>query len=85
MGNWKLHLQCVEKMIPYFHASGHFPHAKSCHLTHLYLNDMTNIQFKMTADEQLRFINESDFTIRRTNQFWSGNRSDMTIEKTCVQ
>jgi len=25
MGNWKLHLQCVEKMIPYFHASGHFP------------------------------------------------------------
>lgn len=81
LGNsqWILHLQCVKKMIPYFHASGHFPHAKSCYL---YLNYMTNIQFKMTADEQLRFINESNFTIRRTNQFWSGNWSDMTIEQT---
>jgi len=39
----------------------------------------------MSADEQLRFINESNFTIRRTNQFWSGNCSDMTIEQTLMR
>lgn len=31
-GNWHLHLQCVQEMLPYFHASGHFLYAKSCHL-----------------------------------------------------
>lgn len=78
MGNLKLHLQCVEKMIPFFHASGHFRYAKSCLL---HLNYMASIQFKMTTDEHLRFVNESYFTIRRTNQFRSGNWSDMTIEQ----
>ena len=28
-GDWKLHLHCIRKMIPYFHAAGHFPYAKS--------------------------------------------------------
>lgn len=82
MGNWKLHLQSVEKMIPFFHASGHFSYAKSCHLC---LNDMENVQSKITVDEYERFVNESDFTIRRTNQFWSRNWSDMTIEQTLMR
>ncbi|GBP81140.1 hypothetical protein EVAR_88238_1 [Eumeta japonica] len=32
MGDWKAHLNCVKEMLPYFHASGHFPYAKSAHL-----------------------------------------------------
>lgn len=32
-----------------------------------------NMQFKMANEEQLRFVDENNFTIRRTNQFWSGN------------
>lgn len=36
--NWNLHLECTKKMIPYFHASGHFLYAKS---SHLYLQDMS--------------------------------------------
>ncbi|GBN55532.1 hypothetical protein AVEN_51159-1 [Araneus ventricosus] len=34
MGDWQAHLNCVKEMIPYFHASGHFPYTKS---TYLYL------------------------------------------------
>ncbi|KAJ8887395.1 hypothetical protein PR048_013610 [Dryococelus australis] len=29
-GNSKLHLECVQNLIPYFHSVGHFPYAKSC-------------------------------------------------------
>jgi len=32
IGDWKFHLQCVQKIIPYFHASGHFPYAKASHI-----------------------------------------------------
>lgn len=28
-GDWSLHLYCVKKMIPHFHAAGHLPYAKS--------------------------------------------------------
>lgn len=41
MGNWKAHLNCVKEMLPYFHASGHFPYAMSAHL---YLQDMQQLQ-----------------------------------------
>jgi hypothetical protein len=40
MGDWQAHLNITE-MRPYFHASGHFPHAKSAHL---YLQDMLQLQ-----------------------------------------
>lgn len=41
MGDWKAHLNCVKEMLPYFHASGHFPYAKSAHL---YLQDVEQLQ-----------------------------------------
>lgn len=43
-GDFELHLKCVEQMIPYFHASGHFLYAKSAHL---YLQDMTKLEEKL--------------------------------------
>lgn len=30
MGDWKLHLTCVQRMIPYFHGSEHFPLGQIC-------------------------------------------------------
>lgn len=39
----------------------------------------------MTKDEYVKFIDQSNFTIRRTNQFWSGNFTDMTIEQTLMR
>lgn len=31
-GNWDLHLDTIQRMLPFFHASGHFLYAKSAHL-----------------------------------------------------
>jgi hypothetical protein len=30
--DWNLHLKSIEKMIPFFHAAGHFLYGKSAHL-----------------------------------------------------
>lgn len=48
MGNWQLHLDTVQRMLPYFHASGHFLYAKSAHL---YLQDMLDLEEKMDPVE----------------------------------
>lgn len=40
-GNWKLHLQAVHDMLPYFAAAGHNPYAKSAYL---YLQLMYDLQ-----------------------------------------
>jgi len=55
IGDWKLHLQCVQKMIPYFHATGYFPYANSCHI---YLSDMKNLKSKLNEDVYQQFVNE---------------------------
>jgi len=40
-GNWYVHLECVEKKIPFFHSSRHFQYAKPAHL---YLQDMYGLK-----------------------------------------
>ncbi|KYM97251.1 hypothetical protein ALC62_12065 [Cyphomyrmex costatus] len=80
-GNWTLHLDTIQQMLPYFHASGHFLYAKSAHL---YLQDMRCLEQKMPSDEYQKFVN-GFFTIRRTNKFWSGIMSDQTIEQCYMQ
>lgn len=82
MGNWQLHLDTVQRMLPYFHASGHYHYAKSAHL---YLQEMLNLEEKMDPTEYHKFTTEGFFTIRRTDKFWSGIWSDMTIEQTLMR
>jgi len=41
IANWAAHLSSIKKMLPYFHASGHFLYAKSAHL---YLQDMLHLK-----------------------------------------
>lgn len=77
-GNWELHLQTIYKMLPFFHASGHLPYAKSAHL---YLQCMISLKNIMPAEEFQKFTNEGFFTIRRSDKFWSGIFSDQTIEQ----
>lgn len=81
-GDWNGHLRCIQQMIPFFHASGHFLYAKSCHL---YLQDMFKLQSSMRRDEFEKFTNEGCFTMRRTDKFWTGVWSDMTIEQTLMR
>lgn len=82
MGNWQLHLQCIQQMLPYFHASGHFLYAKSCQL---YLQDMLDLKSKLSPLEYDRFVTNGYFTIRRSDKFWSGIWADMTIEQTLMR
>jgi hypothetical protein len=81
-GNWQLHLETMQKMLPCFHASGHFPYAKSAHL---YLQDMFGIKECITPKEYEEYVQKGYFTIRRSEKFWSGIWSDMTIEQTLMR
>lgn len=78
-GNWELHLDTIQKMLPFFHASGHFLYAKSAHL---YLQDMRALSEKIPIEDYFKFARRGYFTIRRSEKFWSGIMSDMTIEQT---
>lgn len=81
-GNWNLHLDTIQRMLPYFHASGHFLYAIDAHL---YLQDMAVLHEKIPQEELEKFTTGGYFTIRRTNKFWSGIMSDMTIEQTLMR
>lgn len=78
MGNWDQHLETVWKMLPYFHASGHFAYAKCAHL---YLQDMLNLKQIMSVEEYDKFSAHGFFTVRRSEKFWCGTWTDMTIEQ----
>jgi len=43
IGDWQAHLNCVKEMLPYFHASGHFPYAGSAHLYHQDMLQLGNV------------------------------------------
>ncbi|CAH0757850.1 unnamed protein product [Diatraea saccharalis] len=80
-GNWNLHLETVKIMLPFFYSTGHFNYAKCISM---YLDDMYNLQNVMPTEEYDRFT-KGLFTIRRTDKFWSGVWSDMTIEQTLMR
>ena len=65
-GDWKLHLSTVSKMLPFFHAAGHFLYAKSAHL---YFQDMLSLEERMDPIELYNFIAKGYFTIRRCDKF----------------
>lgn len=81
MGDWKLHLECVSKMLPFFHSAGHFFYAKSARL---YLQDMLDLEKHMKSNEYLMFTG-GNFTIRRSDKFWSGLWTDLTIEQVLMR
>jgi hypothetical protein len=81
MGNWNLHLNTIQKMLPFFHATGHFFYAKCAHL---YLQDMLELGNKMDYSEYQLFTTKEFFTVRRSEKFWSGVWTNMTIEQVLV-
>ena len=68
-------------MVPYFHASGHFPYAKSAHL---YLQDMLQLEKLMNQSVYQRFI-EGFFTVRRSDKLNCGISTDMVIEQSMMK
>lgn len=81
-GDWELHLKTIQSMIPFFHAAGHTQYAKSCHL---YLQDMYGLEQLMPTKEYESFTKRGFFTIRRSEKYWSGLWTDLTIEQTLMR
>lgn len=68
-GNFDLHFDTYELMIPYFHATGHNNYAKS---GHLYLQDLKTLKEEMSSVEYELFADKGFFTVRRSDRCWSG-------------
>lgn len=81
MGDWKAHLNCIKEMLPYFHASGHFPYAKSAHL---YLQDMQQLE-NLIDPEVYKKFSEGFFTVRRSDKLSCGTSTDMVIEQSMMK
>ncbi|KYN00649.1 hypothetical protein ALC62_08572 [Cyphomyrmex costatus] len=81
MGNWTGHLNAIKKMLPYFHAAGHFLYVKSAHL---YLQDMLILENNMNQQTFKKFT-DGFFTIRRSDKFNCGTWTDMVIEQTLMK
>lgn len=74
MGNLQLHLDTIKKMIPFFHAAGHYPYAKS---GHWYLQEMSSKHVLFGGQ------NESDRVskIHQSKIFDNRNRNSWDILK----
>ena len=81
-GNWNLHINTIIEMLPYFHAAAHLPYAKSAHL---YCQLMLDLPNKFSPREYERFTSLGFFTVRRSERFWSGIWTDLTIEQTLMR
>ena len=81
-GDWYLHLETIRKMLPLFHASGHLHYAKAAHLYH---QEMCSLHDIMDKEEFQAYTQKGYFTIRRSDRFWAGVWSDMTIEQVLMR
>ncbi len=79
-GNWALHLQAVHDMLPYFAASGHNLYAKSAHI---YLQMMQELP--QTHPDVYKSFNEGYHVVRRSDRYWAGLSSDLTIEQVLMR
>lgn len=77
LGNWHLHLYCVQQMLPVYHAAGHSNYVKAIQI---YLQEMSKLQDIMDPEEYRKFTG-GQFTVRRTEKAWAGIWTDMTIEQ----
>lgn len=76
------HLKNIQKMLPFFHAAGHFFHTKCAHM---YLQDMLTLEERMDPLEFQLYTKSEYFKIRRTKKFWCGVCSDMMIEQVLMR
>lgn len=75
-GDFQLHLQTVQAMLPYYPASGHNNYTKSIFV---YLQDMQIL--KETNPDVYTFFEDGNFITRRSDRYWSGLPDDLVIEQ----
>lgn len=81
-GDWELHLKTIERMLPFFHATGHFRYAKSAQI---YLSDLRALKTKMDSEECDKFTKNGFWIPRISDRFFSGIFTDQTIEQTLMR
>jgi len=79
-GNWELHLQSIQAILPYMAASGHNSYTKS---GTLYLQQMSNLPTQHPNVYQ--HFRDGLHVIRRSNQLWAGLSSDLVIEQVLMR
>jgi hypothetical protein len=79
-GNWRLHLQCVYDMLPYFAASGHRQYAKSAYV---YYQMMMALP-ETNPDVHEKFL-KGFHVVRRSDRYWAGLFTDLTIEQVLMR
>ena len=79
-GNWKLHLQALYEMLPYFAAAGHNLYTKSAHI---YLQQMQELH--LPNPEVNASFTHGFHVIRRSDRFWAGLPTDLAIEQVLMR
>ncbi|KAJ6640114.1 Coagulation factor X [Pseudolycoriella hygida] len=80
IGNFKLNLQTLQAMEPFFAASGHNNYTKS---VRVFLQDMQDLS--RTNPEVYSFFLDGNFITRRKNRFWSGLPDDLVMEQVLMR
>ena len=75
--NWLLHLECVERILPYFFAAGHVNYAR---YGMFYLQDMQRLPTEVLA----HFL-KGEHVMRHRAGLWNAIWSDMFIESTFMR
>ena len=80
-GNWNDHLTAVSKMLNLFAAAGHYNYAKCARL---YLQMMRNLKRDHPWLYE-QFAVKGYHCVRRTDKYWAGLWTDLTIEQTLMR
>ena len=81
-GDWKLHLYAVRQMLQYFRGAGHLNYAT---YVHIYLQQMSKLHNLLSPLLYQRFAVDGGFTVRRSEKYWCGIWSDITIEQVLMR
>lgn len=79
-GNWKLHLQAIHDMLPYFAAAGHNLYTKSAYI---YLQLMEDLQEK--HPEVYNSFQGGLHVVRWSDRYWAGLSTDLAIEQVLMR
>lgn len=79
-GDWKQHRSDASRMLPYFAASGHSLYLKAASI---YLKNKRTLNVDH-PDVYQKFMSEHH-VIRRTQKYWSGLSTDLTIERVLMR
>ena len=79
--DWELHLHATGKMLNLFAATGHIHYAKSCRM---YLQTMLELPSKHPWLHE-QFAVKKLFTVRRSQRYWAGLWTDLTIEQVLMR